>query len=134
MGHKFKPAEEWLLQAEYDIETAEAMFRSGRYSYTVFMCHLSIEKALKGLYAKVHKKDPPKTHNLLYLIELINSVEVFIVPDEFGNFFKTLNEKSVPTRYPDMLYDILKEFKKTNTKQFVTEGKKVLKWIKKKSI
>jgi len=28
------------------------MFKTKRHIYTVFMCHLSIEKALKGLYAK----------------------------------------------------------------------------------
>jgi HEPN domain-containing protein len=36
--------------------TAEAMFDAGRYIYTVFMWHLSIEKALKGLYAKKFKR------------------------------------------------------------------------------
>ena len=61
---KFKPPEEWFRQADYDLETAEAMFKAGRYIYTVFMCHLSIEKALKGLYAKRFRKDPPKIHNL----------------------------------------------------------------------
>ncbi len=40
MNHKFKPAEEWLLQAEYDMETADAMFNSGRFIYSVFMVHL----------------------------------------------------------------------------------------------
>jgi len=116
------------------MDTADTMFQSGRYMYAVFMSHLCIEKALKGLYAKVHCKDAPRTHNLLYLIELISAKRDLIVPDEFENYFKILNEKSVPTRYPDMLFDILKEFKKTNTKQFVSKGKKVLKWIKEKSV
>lgn len=131
---KFKSHEEWFLQAEYDMDTADAMFKSGRYMYAVFMSHLSIEKALKGLYAKSFCKDAPKTHNLLYLIELINSKEDLVIPTEFEDFFKILNEKSVPTRYPDMLFDILKEFNKTNTKQFISKGKKVLKWIKEKSV
>lgn len=58
MSDKYK---EWLRQADYDMETAEAMFESGRYIYAVFMCHLSLEKALKGLYfslpdSRVHTK------------------------------------------------------------------------------
>jgi len=60
--------------------------------------------------------------------------EALDIPHEFEDFFKIPNEKSVPTRYPDMLFDILKEFKKENTKQFISQGKKVLKWIKKKSV
>lgn len=36
MNMKYKPAEEWLLQADYDMETAQAMFDSGRYIYAMF--------------------------------------------------------------------------------------------------
>ncbi len=40
---------EWFFQSDYDLETAKDMFKSGRNVYCIFMCHLSIEKALKGL-------------------------------------------------------------------------------------
>jgi HEPN domain-containing protein len=60
---------EWLKQADYDMDTADAMFTSGRYLYAVFMCHLSIEKSLKGLYSKELAEVPPKTHNLIYLLK-----------------------------------------------------------------
>ena len=49
MSDKYK---EWLKQADYDMDTADAMHSSGRYFYAVFMCHLSIEKALKGPITK----------------------------------------------------------------------------------
>jgi HEPN domain-containing protein len=66
MDRRFKTSAEWFRQAEYDIETAKAMFKTGRYIYTVFMCHLSVEKALKGLYVIRFKKDPAKlAYNLL---------------------------------------------------------------------
>ena len=41
---------EWMKQAAYDLETAEFMFAGARYFYAVFMCHLAVEKALKGCY------------------------------------------------------------------------------------
>ena len=59
---------EWLKQADYDMDTAEFMCRGGRYFYAVFMCHLAIEKALKGLYQRNLQETPPKTHNLIYLL------------------------------------------------------------------
>jgi HEPN domain-containing protein len=62
---------EWLKQADYDMDTADAMYNSGRYFYAVFMCHLSIEKALKGLYYFVLQDIPPKTHNLIFLLSKI---------------------------------------------------------------
>ena len=64
--------EEWLRQADYDMETAEAMFTSNRSIYAVFMCHLAIEKALKGLFQKKQGELPPKIHNLMYFIEKLN--------------------------------------------------------------
>lgn len=48
-----KRAQEWLRQSLYDMKTAEAMFIGKRYIYAVFMCHLSIEKVLKWLKAKL---------------------------------------------------------------------------------
>jgi len=40
----------WLDIAEYDLDTAEAMFLSGRWLYVVFMCQQAIEKLCKGTF------------------------------------------------------------------------------------
>lgn len=60
---------EWLKQSEYDFNTVKVILDSGRYIYAVFMCHLSIEKALKGMYVITLKELPPKSHNLIYFLE-----------------------------------------------------------------
>lgn len=36
---------EWFLQSDYDLNTANDMFKSGRNIYCIFMSHLSLEKA-----------------------------------------------------------------------------------------
>ncbi len=120
-----KPPEEWLAQARYDMDTAAYMFRGGRYMYTVFMCHLALEKALKGLYAEQLGKEPPKTHNLLYLIEKMK----LKLSEELQDFITTLNRVSVPTRYPDDLQRILKDYNKKRTKEVLDQSKKVLQWL-----
>ncbi len=66
---KLNPAEELTLEAEYDIETAFHLYKTGRYPYVVFMRHLSIEKALKSVFTLLYNETPPKTHNLLYLLK-----------------------------------------------------------------
>jgi HEPN domain-containing protein len=120
--------DEWLQQAEYDIETADYLYEGERYFYAVFMCHLSIEKALKGLYVKKFSKTPPKTHNLIYLIEFIN----IDIPENLYDVVFTLNRISVPARYPDNLQTILKEFNKLKTIKVIEQSKEVLKWLKAK--
>ena len=120
------PAKEWLKQADYDIETAEFMFNGGRYFYSVFMCHLSIEKALKGLYQFTLNELPPKTHNLVYLL---NKIE--IKPDEkIGRFMIKLNEANIATRYPEDLAILQKNYSKKITHTIFTDTKEALQWIK----
>jgi len=41
----------WMDRVEYDLETARAMNKAGRYLYVLFMCQQAVEKALKALLA-----------------------------------------------------------------------------------
>jgi HEPN domain-containing protein len=126
MSKELKKPEEWFKQATYDIETAEAMFKTGRYIYTVFMRHLSVEKALKGLYTLYLKQIPTKTHNLLYLIEKIK----LEADEELYDFIFSLNRASVPTRYPDDLERMKKEYSRKITEDVLKKSKEALKWLK----
>ena len=68
----------WLRGAEYDIETAESLFKARRYIYVIFMCHLAVEKTLKAVIAETSATPLPRTHNLYHLLELgcINLPEI----------------------------------------------------------
>ena len=109
------------------MDTAEFMFNGERYFYAVFMSHLSIEKALKGRNVQKFDKNPPKTHNLLYLIELIDPQ----IPDNLYDIIFILNRVSISTRYPDNLQRMLEEFNKSKTGDVLEKSKGVLKWLKK---
>jgi len=117
---------EWLKQADYDIDTAEYMFAGGKFFYAVFMCHLSLEKAIKGLYQQRLKETPPKTHNLVYLLKKID-----IRPAEtLGKFIVKLNEASVATRYPEDIDKLQGQYTKDVVKNILIESREVLEWIK----
>lgn len=117
---------EWFKQADYDMKTAEYLFKGRRYIYAVFMCHLSIEKALKGLYTQILEETPPKTHNLLFLAEKVK----IQFPEDIYDFIYTLNGVSVPTRYPDELSGMHKEYNKSKTKNLIDKSQEALKWLK----
>ena len=120
--------DEWFKQADYDLDTAEFMFSGGRYFYSVFMCHLSIEKALEGIYIRKFKDAPPKTHNLLYLLEFIDPD----LPEDMYDFVFTLNRVSVLTRYPDNLQKMLEDYNKEKTDEILGKSKELLRWLKEK--
>ncbi|MFA5863812.1 MAG: HEPN domain-containing protein [Phycisphaerae bacterium] len=119
--------EEWLKQAVFDIETAEYMFNGGRYFYAVFMCHLAIEKSLKGIFQKRLAEVPPKVHNLVYLLNRIG----LQLPETMGRFLIKLNEASVATRYPEDLEKLKSDFTQSTTKDILAKSKEFLEWIKK---
>ncbi|HHT9123404.1 MAG TPA: HEPN domain-containing protein [Candidatus Wunengus sp. YC63] len=121
-----KNPQEWLKQADYDMETAEIMFDNKRHIYAVFMCHLSIEKALKGLYTQKLNKTPPKTHNLIFLVEKIK----LELSEDLYDFIFTLNGVSVPTRYPDELQKLQKDYNTAKTRVLLGKSKEALKWLK----
>jgi HEPN domain-containing protein len=118
---------EWFKQADYDIKTAEYLFKGRKYVYVVFMCHLSIEKALKGLYEKRLSKVPPKIHNLIFLIETIG----LELPDDLFKWLVALNRLCIPTRYPEDLRKMQKDYNKKKTGEITQKTKEILKWLKK---
>lgn len=127
--NKSKKFLEWFIQAGYDMKSAKIMFDNKRYIYAVFLCHLSIEKALKGLHIQALDETPPKTHNLIFLVEKIK----LELSDEMYDFIFTLNGVSVPTRYPDELKRMQKEYNKAKTWVLLEKGKKVLSWLRARS-
>lgn len=122
-----KKPQEWFRQAEYDIKTAEHLFNGGRHIYAVFMCHLSVEKALKGLYQKKSDKIPPKVHNLIFLAEKTG----LKLPEDLFIHLSSLNRISIPTRYPEDLKKMQKDYTKRKTAEIMCGTAEVLRWLKK---
>ena len=117
--------EEWLKQAQYDFETAEYMFRGGRHFYAVFMAHLSLEKALKGLYLKTLNQLPPKVHSLVYLMNQIGVKP----PEVLAKFMVRLNEASVATRYPEDIGRLQQDYTEPVAREIQNQAKEALAWI-----
>ena len=121
-----KPIVEWLLQSDYDISVADALFQSRKYIYAVFMCHLAVEKALKALFTKQKLQMLPKSHNLIYFaMQLENKI-----PDDLYNNVYLLNDASIATRYPEKLQAMQKEFPEAVTADIIKKSKDVILWIK----
>lgn len=117
---------EWLRQADYDVDTAEFMAKGGRYFYAVFMCHLAIEKALKGLYLHKLKETPPKTHNLVFLLN-----KTGVKPDaRQSGIVATLNEANITTRYPDDIDTLQSTYTQGIASEILAATKEILAWIK----
>jgi len=120
-----KPPGEWLEQAKNDIRVADIMLRNRQNIYAIFMCHLCIEKALKGVYLKRTDRVPPKIHNLVLLIEKTG----LEMPGELHEFVVEINRLNVVTRYPDDMKRMDREYNRKITEGIIKKSREVLRWL-----
>ena len=66
---------------------------------------------------------PPKTHNLVFLAEKLK----IQLPEYHYDFIFMLSGLSIPTRYPDDLQKLLKDYSKGKTGKVLEQAKEVLK-------
>jgi HEPN domain-containing protein len=121
-----KEVKNWLDSAEYDLETAEHMCKTGRYIYAIFTSHLAIEKVFKAKVAEITGKMPPKTHSLRYLIKL-SGLEL---SEDMFSFLSRLSDVSIPTRYPEDFGELVKSYDEETAKAYLIKTKEVFQWIK----
>ncbi len=62
-------SQQWVERAQYDLDTADAMFKAERYLNVFFCCQRAVEKAIKAVIVEKTGELPPRIHNLLRLAE-----------------------------------------------------------------
>jgi len=115
----------WLDSAQYDLESAGSMLQTGRYLYTVFLCHLAVEKALKGKVREATGRTPPKTHDLIELLKLSELTP----PVELLDFLGKLNNASVATRYPEDFSETVRVYTKDVAEEYLKRSGEAVRWI-----
>lgn len=125
-----KRVEYWLDLADYDIETAKAMLQTKRYLYVGFMCHQTIEKAIKAIIARDCAEDeiPPKIHDLSKLAIRARLME--IMNEEQQDFIEELNPLNIEARYPEYKEQIAQTLKPERCEAIITRTVELLCWIK----
>jgi len=117
----------WLDASEEDFETMIAMYDAKRYSWSLFIGHLMIEKLLKAYYVKIKADYPPFIHNLQRLAEKAD----LELTEGMMRQFVTITAFNINARYDNYKMS----FKKQCTPEFTTEWIKKIKglrlWIKK---
>ena len=120
----------WLDIADYDIETARVMLKGGRYLYVGFMCHQTIEKALKAVSARdcADGEIPPKIHHLLKLADRAGLFDK--MSPEQQDFIKELNPMNIEARYPEYKEQIAAGLSNDICVEILAGTEEMLCWIK----
>jgi HEPN domain-containing protein len=118
----------WVAGAKYDLGVANAMLKSKKYPYALFMGHLSLEKLLKAVVVKHTKGHAPFSHSLPYLAEK-SGVKI---PERILVKLREFMEFHFEARYPDGNKAFYKKCTRPYTSKKLKEIKEVFIWVRAK--
>ena len=121
--------EHWLDAAQYDLESADAMYRTGRWVYVVFMCQQAVEKLVKGLYVLYVDDNVPKTHNIRVLVERFEGLLPEPVMDKHYDLFEDLTIHYLNGRYADYKQKLSERLSSQAAADFLSRTKEVFTWL-----
>lgn len=115
------------------------MLKSKRYVYVAFTCQQAIEKAVKALHVLYIGNEAPKSHNILYVFELIFNNEEYCnnISDEhfeedkekYKPLFTTLHSYYIAERYTDYKRQVSESLGEENSKDLLDKTKEAFKWL-----
>ena len=118
----------WMEMSDYDYETAEAMLVSGRYLYVGFMCHQTIEKALKAYWTAHLEELPLKIHTLSRLAERTGlGLEL---SEEQLDLIDVLEPLNIEARYPSYKERLMRSLTHDYCKTLLEKTRSLQQWIK----
>lgn len=118
----------WTDIADYDLETAEAMYQTGRWLYVAFMCHQVIEKMLKAYWCATQMDDPPYTHNHKRLASGCGLYDHMTA--EQKSFIETVTNYNIETRYPEDKEALARTLTEQTCRDLIDGTKQIRQWIK----
>jgi len=112
----------WVNSAQYDWEGVESAFITNNYLHSLFWAHLVLEKLAKALWVKNNEENiPPKTHNIIRLLELSN----INLGEDTMKFLEMFIHFQLSTRYPDYMNDMYKVCTRDYTAAQLEKVKKI---------
>lgn len=96
-------------------DTAVDLFKSRRYHFALFFCHLALEKSIKAIFLSRKKKFAPPVHDLIYLIKKLGisvNKEIILRLTEINTF-------NIRTRYEDYKREFYKKATYDYTKKWL---------------
>ncbi|MBN2207778.1 MAG: HEPN domain-containing protein [Candidatus Coatesbacteria bacterium] len=117
--------EQWVERAQYDLETARAMLKSGRFLYVLFCCQQAVEKMLKGVITKRTEALPPRIHNLIRLAEHAG----LELHKEQADSMRALSGYYIETRYPDEIAALSRDLSRQTAQQVLNGTEAMVEWL-----
>jgi HEPN domain-containing protein len=132
-GISFKDSQEkfeyYLDSAQYDLETAEAMFSTGRWLYVAFTCQQAIEKLVKGLYTFYIDDNYPRTHDIVQIVKRFEHKLLEPIAQERIKLFNDLSSFYINARYDFIKRKLSTLLNEQKAATILFQTKEVFSWL-----
>lgn len=121
----------WFSACVDDYESAQLLFKGGKYSKSIHVLHNAAEKALKAAVLAERKRPPRGAagHNLARLSEMISLRKI---PPRLTRALQDLGPLYLPSEYPDAALGVPGTiFKKDQAERYMREVGALIKWLRK---
>ncbi|MFH1244130.1 MAG: HEPN domain-containing protein [bacterium] len=119
----------WLESAKNDQETAEDLFRAKKYTWSLFIWQLVVEKQLKARLVENFDDSAPTIHDLY---KLAKKLGLKLSVDQIKNL-KEITKFNINARYEDYKHTFYKQATRSFTIRWIKIIKDFLLWLKKQS-
>ena len=120
-------ADHWKHLAVRDWKTALGLLEIRRYDASLFFCHLTLEKLLKGLVIIHTKKHPPYIHDL----ERLAVIAHLVLTSDQINDLKAISAFNIAGRYSDYKFAFYKKCTRAYTEKYLSKTKRLIPCLKK---
>ena len=117
----------WLDIADYDLETAEAMYKTKRWLYVAFMCHQVIEKLLKAYWTATRDDTPPYIHSHIKLLDSCGLLDQ--MTEEQLEFIDYMVPMNIEARYPEYKQNLAAHLNEQASHDIIEKTKLFKQWI-----
>ncbi len=117
----------WWDQIENDLAVAKTLLAAKHHLYVAFLCHLVIEKSLKGAIAALGS-DPPRIHNLTRLATLADLLDQMNA--EQLTLLDDLEPMNIEGRYPRDREKLTRKLDAKRCAAMLAQTEELSKWIR----
>ncbi len=126
----------WLDAALYDLDSAKVMLNAGRYKYVAFMSQQAIEKLIKAVYLHQMNEEPPRSHNINYLLSKMIENEnnlgsrLLSFRAKYEDLFVDLLAYYIGGRYPDYQEDLKTKLTRELAAELFGRTREAFNWLR----
>lgn len=118
----------WTELSDYDLETADAMYSTGRWLYVGYMCHQTLEKIFKAYWCSKKEEPAPFSHNIINIAQSCGLGQ--LLDNNQKEFVNELMPLNIEARYPTYKQSVGEALNADVCKKMIIRTRELQQWVK----